>query len=298
MSRPVPAVLAAALAGGATTLARAWTLTRADGVRLGFTDHDRALTIDGVLHEPETGLTAEALEQASGLSIDTHSVEGALSSAAIADEDIEHGLYDGAEILFWLVDWTAPETRLLLARGWIGAIRRGAHGFEAEIVGLAEALNQPSGRVFARTCHRRLGDAGCGVDLLAPDFGGSGSVVEVRSGLALTVAGLDAFASRWFDRGALSWTDGANAGSVSHVKAHRRRDGTVSLTLWQAPGLGVQQGDGFTITAGCDKAFATCRDKFDNILNFGGFPHMPGDDWVTTYPNTGEGHDGGSLFRG
>jgi len=52
------------------------------------------------------------------------------------------------------------------------------------------------------------------------------------------------------------------------------------------------------VTAGCDKGAATCREKFDNILNFGGFPHMPGEDWATGYPNTGGGHDGGSLFRG
>jgi hypothetical protein len=38
--------------------------------------------------------------------------------------------------------------------------------------------------------------------------------------------------------------------------------------------------------------------KFDNIANFRGFPHMPGNDVVTSYPAQGDANmDGGSLFR-
>jgi hypothetical protein len=40
-------------------------------------------------------------------------------------------------------------------------------------------------------------------------------------------------------------------------------------------------GDAFTVTAGCDKHFATCQAKFANAVNFRGFPHMPGNDFVT-----------------
>jgi len=34
---------------GATTLARAWAVTRADCVVLGFTDHDRYLEFEGIV---------------------------------------------------------------------------------------------------------------------------------------------------------------------------------------------------------------------------------------------------------
>ena len=56
-------------------------------------------------------------------------------------------------------------------------------------------------------------------------------------------------------------------------------------------------GDTFIVTAGCDKRFATCRDRFDNAVNFRGFPHIPGNDFVVSYPVQGEpGNNGGSLF--
>jgi len=51
----------------------------------------------------------------------------------------------------------------------------------------------------------------------------------------------------------------------------------------------------FRVVAGCDKTAETCRAKFSNFLNFRGFPHIPGDDWVTAYPKNGAVHDGSSL---
>lgn len=56
-----------------------------------------------------------------------------------------------------------------------------------------------------------------------------------------------------------------------------------------------------TAQAGCDKRFATCRDKFGNGVNFRGFPHLPGNDFIiggTGAGDPGAGpFDGGSLFR-
>ena len=58
----------------------------------------------------------------------------------------------------------------------------------------------------------------------------------------------------------------------------------------------IAAGDTFTVTAGCDKQFATCHDRFDNVVNFRGFPHIPGNDFVVRYPVAGEpGNDGKSM---
>ena len=42
--------LAAHLASGTTTLCWCWRLARRDGVVMGFTDHDKALTFDGTTY--------------------------------------------------------------------------------------------------------------------------------------------------------------------------------------------------------------------------------------------------------
>ncbi len=90
--------LAAHLDGGLTILCRCWVVRRADGATLGFTDHDRDLSFDEVDFRAESGLTARALEQTSGLSVDNSEAMGVLSDAAITDADIEAGRYDAAGV--------------------------------------------------------------------------------------------------------------------------------------------------------------------------------------------------------
>ncbi len=79
--RTLPQTLRDALATGCTTLCRCWTIVRTDGVVMGFTDHDRSLSFDGITFETSSGFNAAAIESATGLSVDTHTVTGALESA-------------------------------------------------------------------------------------------------------------------------------------------------------------------------------------------------------------------------
>jgi hypothetical protein len=53
-------------------------------------------------------------------------------------------------------------------------------------------------------------------------------------------------------------------------------------------------GDHPDISLGCDKRSSTCSGRFDNLLNFRGFPTIPGEDFLTVYPARGERHDGTS----
>lgn len=295
--REIPQLLQASLDTGATTLARCWRLERRDGTVLGFTDHDQDLSFDGIVFEPESGLTPSALEFVTGLAADSHQVSGALSSERISAADLSTGLYDGATITLLLVDWLDTDQRIVVARGQIGEIRRGDTAFEAEIVGLSDRLGQPFGRAYLHSCDCRLGEPKCGIDLSDPAFSGQGLVGVVNDVQQFSAAGLTAFSDGWFSGGLLTWTTGANAGLQAYVKAHLTAGLETIIELWLSPPNTVLPGDAFEITAGCDKTAATCAAKFDNILQYRGFPHMPGDDVAASYPNRGGRHDGGSLFR-
>jgi hypothetical protein len=45
-----------------------------------------------------------------------------------------------------------------------------------------------------------------------------------------------------------------------------------------------------------DGRIATCRDRFDNFANFRGFPQIPGNDFVISYPVPGQGTNDGKSF--
>jgi uncharacterized phage protein (TIGR02218 family) len=292
--KTLPAGLAASLASGVTTLAWCFRLARGDGVVKGFTDHDRDLSFGGDTYEAASGLTASEFAQSQGLAVDTIEAAGALASAALTEDDLAKGLWDGASIEVWWVDWSNVADRVLVFEGSIGEVRRGPLGFTAEVRSLAHALAQPAGRVYSILCDADLGDARCGVDLDLAAFKGTGTVAAVTAARrAFTASGLAAFAASWFARGRLLWTSGANAGRAIEVKRHGVSGSTVTLELMEAMPFDIAPGNGFTVTAGCDKSAATCQAKFSNILNHRGFPFMPGNDWVTSYPNAGEGNDGG-----
>ncbi len=293
--KTLPTGLRESLDSGATTLCRCWRLKRADGAVLGFTDHDEDVSFDGVTYRAASGLTASAIDQSLGLNVDGLEVQGALMDEALTEDDLAAGLFDNARITVFLVDWRNVDERVILFAGSIGEVSRGETHFAAEIRGLAHALNQPRGRLFQRACDAVLGDARCGVDIDADAYRGTGTVTHVSDRRSFRASGLESFAADWFTRGRLAWESGANAGSVMEVKVHDLTAGGAVVELWEPMVAEIAVGDTFAVTAGCDKTWKTCRERFGNGVNFRGFPFMPGNDWVTSYPNRGEGNDGGKL---
>lgn len=297
--RVLPAGLQAHLESGATTLCWCWRITRNDGVAFGFTDHDRDLVFDGTSFEASTGFTGTEISGAVGLNVDTLDVEGALKSERLSEADLVAGLYDNALIEIFRVNWQNPDERVLMRYGNLGEVARGRHHFKAEIRGLAHELQQPKGRIVQFPCDADLGDHRCKIDLDQPAFRSDAGVVASlgASPRLFTVSGLDSYASDWFTRGLITWLTGANAALKAEVRLHAKAGDEVSIELWQRPAEPIAAGDTFSIVAGCDKQFRTCRAKFNNVANFRGFPHVPGNDFLLHVARRSDKNDGRSLFR-
>ena len=286
------------LATGSTTVCHAWAVIRRDGLRLGFTDHDQSFSFDGIEFRADTGMTARALQQSTGLSVDNTEAMGMLSDAAIAEDDVLAGRFDQATVKVWLVNWANVNQRMLRFAGTIGEITRSAGMFNAELRGLAEPLNQPQGRIYQRACSAVLGDGLCRFRLNTEGYSAVRVVRSIAEARVIRLTDLKDFGDRWFERGRLIVQDGAAQGLTGVIKADRRiGGGGREIELWQALPVTPKAGDTIRIEAGCDKRASTCRDKFNNFMNFSGFPHIPGEDWMTSYPTTGTGNDGGSLLK-
>ncbi|PTW57649.1 putative phage protein (TIGR02218 family) [Breoghania corrubedonensis] len=294
---------AAHLAAGATTLATCWKAARGDGTVLGFTDHDADIVFDGVTYLADSGPEASEATTGPGLAVGGSEIAGALNDLVLSGEplseaDLAAGLWDRARIEVWRVNWADPAERMLMRIAEIGEVTRADGAFKAELRSLAQGLEEVRGRVFSHVCDADLGDARCGVDVETGAYRGTGIVSMVWDERRIVVAGLDGFAEDFFARGLLRWTSGANMGRAMEVTGHAiGADGAV-LTLWLAPSAAITAGDGFTVSAGCDKRAATCRAKFANLINFRGFPHMPGNDFALSYPDRNTGvNDGGALVE-
>jgi uncharacterized phage protein (TIGR02218 family) len=287
--RTLPPGLQAHLDSGTTTLCHCWRVTLRSGEKLGFTDHDVTLRFDGTDFEASAGFTASSIESSLGLSVDNMEAEGALQSAKLDEARLQAGEFDHATIEVWRVNWSDVSQRVLMRKGHLGEVTFGNGAFSAEVRGLAHLLSQQKGRLFQYGCDAELGDARCGKNINTASYLDAGVVVSVEDA-AVVVSGVS-FADDWATRGVLRFTP---SGKSCAVKRQRNVGALTRIELRQALSFAVNVGDAVQLFAGCDKQFETCRNKFSNAVNFRGFPHMPGTDFVAAFAVSDDpNNDGG-----
>jgi uncharacterized phage protein (TIGR02218 family) len=272
------------LAQDATTLCYCWRIQRRDGTVFGFTDHDRDVVCDGTTYLATTGITTTKMVRRLGLSVDNLDLEGAIDDESLTALDIERGLFDDARVDLRIVNWSDPTQFDHLARGTFGNARMSENGFEVEFRSRAHTLNQPTGRMYQRSCDAKLGDSRCRYTIVPVTATVSSVVGQIIT--LVTIGQPD----DWFSLGLLVDATGAQ----HKIQTHR---GT-RLTLWEQPVVAPLPGTLVTLTPGCRQTAEVCRVKFNNLVNFQGFPFVPGNDVLSKYPVRGkDNYNGGSLFK-
>jgi uncharacterized phage protein (TIGR02218 family) len=287
--------LATHLGGGLTTVCHAWAITRKDGAVFAFTDHDLPLSFAGYEFRADTGLSAMALAQSTGLSVDNTEALGALSDASLREDEIEQGRFDGAEVRGWLVNWVDTEQHWLNFRGTLGELTRAGGGFRAELRGLTEGLNRPLGRVYQKPCSAVLGDGNCRFNLDQESYSQELAIQTVEGARRFVWEDFLFYDTDWFTRGRLEIVDGPAKGLWGTIKSDRIEGSARIVELWEPIRGLISAGTQVRLVAGCDKLVDTCRLKFNNFDNFQGFPDLPSEDWVIAVPSSSKANNGGSL---
>lgn len=273
--------LQAHLAAECSTAAYLIKITRGDGVVRAFTNHDRDIVVGGVTYKADGAFNPSALVSDDKLATDNLAVTGILNSADVTEADLDAGRYDLARVDVYLCNWAdLAQGVVQLRRGWLGEVTLRDTQYVAELRGMHDLLQREWGDYYTAECRHDLGDARCTVALGPLTV--SGSVTAAVDAAHFTDAARGE-AESWFNYGKLLWTGGANSGLAVEVKqwdAAARQ-----FTLWLPMPQAIAAGDAYTVVAGCDKRFATCKNKFSNQIHFGGFPHMPGVDKILQYPD-------------
>lgn len=272
-----------------TTLSSCWKIERKDEVVLGFTDHDVDIPYDGVIYHAETGFTRSAIKSSSDSVLDQLDVQGLLNSELITPEDIRAGLYNGASIYFFLINWNDPTDGIIrLRRGLLGEVKVKENVFVAELQGMGQYLNREILGYFTPECPWDFGDTDCGYD--SDSLKQTTEVTEVTNrktfklltgvgGIDTTVASLPSYG---FSFGRIKFTSGSNTNIILEIKSFDPATG--SCELWLSAPFTPTVSDELEIWPGCDKRFDTCK-EFSNYLNFGGCPDIPGIDSYLQYPD-------------
>jgi uncharacterized phage protein (TIGR02218 family) len=259
-----------------------WRITRVDGHVLRFTSHDRPITYAGFSWTPAGGFSASALQRQDGFKDRNWEATGIISSDAITFDDLRAGKYRQAKVEAIKIDWRYPwADPFEISTFWIVNTQFTGVLWEAQIEGLTHKLKMSIGRIFARTCDvHAFGDQRCGLNEADFTFSGSVTAINVaRRDFQTTVSQT----TNYFKRGYLKWTSGLNEGLTMEIN---KSFGTAGrIVLWLSMPYDVAIGDTFNAVVGCDRLYKTCLTKFNNIVNFRGFPWVPGTDAILRTPD-------------
>lgn len=283
MTYPLSLGLQAHLLDDVTTLAACWRVILRDDREVLGTSLDVPITINSGewagTYQARAGIGGSDIKSSSDMSVDNLEVKGALGilGALVIDlsaADIEAGEFDNADVSTFLVNWKAPNDGIrLLKAGWVGNITHTKEGaYTSEVRGLSQIRNQTYGRTLQIDCDAHdLGDDRCKFSPVATYSGTVATVVSARRRFTVTW-GVTPPAGDLID-GKVTWNTGDNTGYQKEI-----REDATDIRLFDKMPYDIQVGDTFTAREGCDRKYATCKDRFGNLDNFRG--HMvfaPGD---------------------
>ena len=268
----------------------------------------------------EAGLS-EQNKEAQGITLPV-----SVAGSGITFEDMRAGKYRNARVKEWLVDWMYPwigaiyETKYLLAD-----IAFDGFVWRADLIGQAKFLRIPVGKIYNRNCRHHLGEAHhvkdssgnvqmyephCGFDLAGnvnfTSEGGDNNLPAIVAQLPVTtiyekrnefgVSLGEGYPNNAWRYGICTFqvppqkSLGTNAGMSFEIAKSTQSDESEStpskIRLFVDTPHDIQVGDYVQLTVGCNKNRGHCKNRFNNFVNYGGFPHIPGADRAVLIPDT------------
>lgn len=289
---PVRDVCTALEDGCVLSICRATRITPVDTTNapeLGFNDIDFDFDIDGLTYKAKGTFESTAASQSSDLSVNNQQLRAVFTDDSIDADLVARGFYDNATITIALINWLDPPATLtdgiILLKGDLGEVSTTNMGYQLEARSIESRLNKSATRVAQPFCPYNLGDGNCQYDLVGNgDTGITGSIINPSSRSSFLVNITNTVKPYPF--GIITFTSGDNNTISREIKAFSEITPGVSgsMELFEAVPADLSIGDTFTVTVGCDKTLNTCKNTFNNLDNFGGFPvggrYMPGKDFL------------------
>lgn len=272
----------------AIRLVTLWEIERADGIVRYFTNADRQIQFGGNVYDPDDSVNSTAASRSEGLKSHNKSISGTISNESFSLNELQSGIIIGARVVERIIDRKFPWAGAANSKTYyINSISINETNWTAELESLEPRLDNFVGNVYGRVCRFSLGDSHCKVDINkfvshAMQVASVSTPCNTRTSFMATDAiYVNATGSDFAEFGFITWLSGKNAGRKSEVFSQSINGNNVTFNLLDSAPYDIDLTDLFTVTAGCNRTLAVCRDKFDNLLRYGGFPFMPGIDKVS-----------------
>lgn len=241
-------------------------------VRLAAYPYDLIMS-NSTIYQSGSGYDVTEITASSNFSPSAIDLEGFVGFAGVTRDIIASGVFDGARAYVFACDFLSPvEDYEPLLMAILGKTTLEDDRYIIEQMSVIDVLNQSVGRVVGPSCDKVFGGhgfAGCKKDLVALTV--TGTLTAVAGASSFTDSSR-AESADWFGLGMIVFTSGANVGlKAQEIKSFSGGVITTYEPFYYTP----QIGDAYSMVPGCRKTLDACRDKYNNVLNFGGFPFKP-----------------------
>lgn len=242
-----------------------------DGTKYGITDHNKDITFSlpeasgSVTYSAGSGFKISNVQTSVGLEAGNYEVTGPIGDI-VTLEQLLGGRWKGATAYLFEMNWKDTSAAIDIMKGTVSVAGPVGGEFRFEVRDDRDRYGATVGHWVTNQCPRDF-DACC-VNI-APET--ETTVQSVTSTLVFTVAA--AITSANFVGGKVTFTDGPLAGTdpmdIFSVS------GSIITLFENLPDL-PEVGNAVTLQEGCDGTIEVCRDRFDNAVNFRGFPAVRG----------------------
>jgi len=256
-----------------------------NGTTIRLTRYPYDLTMsNATVYATESGHDFSAVVSETSFAAAALDLEGFVGVANITRDQIASGVFDSAECYLFATNFLVPvEDYEPIAKTILGKTQLDDDHYKIEEMGLVDLLGQSIGETYTPACRKEfggMGHGGCKVDLTTLDV--TGTITAVASDRIFTDSSR-AEAADYFGWGTVEFTSGANVG----LRPIKVRDFSAGqFTLVEPAYYPLANGVTYIAIPGCRKRLEDCRDKFDNVIRFGGFPWVP---TSSTYRDIGMG---------
>lgn len=245
------------------------------GAPVRLTHHPRDLIMsNSAEYKTHYGYELTSYVSDSSMSPASIDLKGIADITGISMDEIESGYFDSARAYLFATTWNNPiEDEEPIAASILGRTTIEDDRYRIEEMALIDALNQSVGQTYAPGCDKQFGGqefAGCKVALGPLTV--TGTITHTTSRTIIRDDTRTEIAD-YFGVGSIRFTTGPNAGLSGKEIKRYEADGTIEI--FEAFHYPISVGDEYEMIPGCRKRLQDCRDKWGNVPNFGGFPHVP-----------------------
>lgn len=251
-----------------TEYAMCWHIKLKNDEEIGFTTHDNDIKINGLNYLSKALIRYDAIQKNTNLLKGFNEIIGIIDHELIKEDDILKGKFDNALLSIYLVNYKdTKQLQHLLKQGYISNIKYSNDQFYANVSPLTEKLNSNINQFFSPYCRAKFCDKKCKLD----------KSIYTKIGKIHKIINRNSFLDEdrtednyYYNFGMIKFLSGKNKGMNLEISNFYNKVVEVILL----PLIELSLGDQYEITAGCDKSFSTCINKFNNAINFRGEPHI------------------------